>query len=128
MTSCASQLNSLLSNIGLGIKANKCLYERLIVQTALYGAEALGMRSAEGRNVNGLEMKYLRSLVGVSRMDRLRNEDVHMRAGIKKELASRADQLVFIKMVWTCGRNGRVPYDQKGVDGGSLVRVRGRPK
>ena len=47
--------------------------EGVIVPTALYGAEALGMRSAERRKVNVLEMKRLISLVGVSRMDRVRN-------------------------------------------------------
>ena len=45
------------------------------------------MRIAERRRVNVLEMKYLRSLVGVSRMDRVRNEDAHRRAGIDRELA-----------------------------------------
>ena len=50
------------------------------------------MRSAERRKVNVLEMKCLRSLVGVSRMDRVRNEKVHRTAGIERELASRADQ------------------------------------
>ena len=44
--------------------------------------------------MNVLEVKCLRNLVGVSRMDRVRNEEVHRRAGIKKELASRADQRV----------------------------------
>ena len=44
--------------------------------------------------MNVLEMKCLRSLVGISRMDRVRNEEVHMRAGIERELASRADQSV----------------------------------
>ena len=34
-------LKSVLSNIGLGIKA-KCLYKGIIVPTALYGAEAWG--------------------------------------------------------------------------------------
>ena len=52
------------------------------------------MRSAERRKVIVLEMKCLRSLVGVSRMDRVRNEDVHIRAGIGRELASGADQKV----------------------------------
>ena len=33
-------LKSVLSNRGLGIKAKKCLYEGVIVPTALYGAEA----------------------------------------------------------------------------------------
>ena len=80
----------------MGIKAKKCLYDGVIVPTALYGAEAWGMRSPERRKVNVLEMKCLRSLVGVSRMDRVRNEEVRRRAGIERELASRsrADQRV----------------------------------
>ena len=87
-------LKSVLSNGGLRIKAKKCLLEGVIVPTALYGAEAWGMRSVERRKVNVLEMKCLRSLVGVSRMDRVRNEQVSRRAGIKMELASRVDQRV----------------------------------
>ena len=50
------------------------------------------MRSAE-RMKNVLEMKCLRSLVGVSRMDIVSNEEVRRRAGIERE-ASRADQRV----------------------------------
>ena len=49
-----------------GIKARKCLYEGVIVPTALYGAEAWGMRTAERRKVNFLEVKCLRSLVGAN--------------------------------------------------------------
>ena len=67
-------LKSVLSNSGLGIKAKKCLYEGVIVPMALYGAESWGMRSAERRKVNVIKMKCLRSLIGVSRMDRVRNE------------------------------------------------------
>ena len=52
------------------------------------------MRSAERRKVNVLEMKCLISLVVESRMDRVRNEEVRRRAGIERELASRADQRV----------------------------------
>ena len=52
------------------------------------------MRSAERMKVNVLEMKCLRSLVGMSRMDRVRNEEVHRKAGIESELVSRADQIV----------------------------------
>ena len=62
------------------------------------------MRSPERRKVNVLEMKCLRSLVEVSRMDRVRKEEVSRRAGIERELASRADQS--IEMVWACGKNG----------------------
>ena len=73
------------------IKAKKCIYEGLIVTTALYGAEAWGMRSDERRKVNVLEMKCL---VGVSRMDTVRNEEVRRRVGIERESASRSDQRV----------------------------------
>ena len=62
--------------------------------TALYGIEAWGMRSAERRKVNVLEIKCLRSSVRVSRIGRVRDEEVRRRAGIRRELASRADQRV----------------------------------
>ena len=45
-------------------------------------------------SVNVLEMNCLRSLVRVSRMDRVRNEEMRRRIRIKRELASRADQRV----------------------------------
>ena len=47
-------LKTVLSNVGLGIKAKECLYEGVIVPTALYGALAWAMRSAEKRKVNVL--------------------------------------------------------------------------
>ena len=40
------------------------------------------MRSAERKKVNVLKMNCLRSLAGVSRMDRVRNEEVRRGAGI----------------------------------------------
>ena len=50
----------------------------------------------------------MRSLVGVSRMDRVSNEEVRRRAGIERELASRAEysQSESIEMVLACGKNG----------------------
>ena len=115
-------LKSVLSTRELEIKVEKCLYEGVIAPTALYGAEAWGMRSAERRKVNALEMKCLRSLVGVSRMDRVRNEEVRRRAGIEMELASRADQRV-LRWFGHCGKKFCVPYGQKGVECGSKWRA-----
>ena len=87
-------LKSVQSNRGLGIKSKKCLHKGVIVPTVFYGAEAWGMRSAERRKVNVLEMKCLGSLVGVLQMDRVRKEHECRRAGIERELASRAGQRV----------------------------------
>ena len=52
------------------------------------------MRSAERRKVIVLKMKCLRSLVIVSRLYRVRNEEVRWRAGIQSESASTTDQRV----------------------------------
>ena len=50
------------------------------------------MRSAERRKANVLEMKCLRSLVGVSRMDRVRNEEARRRAGIERHFLLLRDE------------------------------------
>ena len=78
----------MLSNGGLAVKAKKCLYEGvIIVPTALYEAEAGKPMSAERRKVNVLQIKCLSGLVEVSRMDRVRKEEVRRRAGIERESA-----------------------------------------
>ena len=60
-------------------------------------------------------------MVEVSRMDRVRNKVVHRRAGIERELASRADQRA---LRWfSMWKNGLVLYGQKGVDAGSKSRT-----
>ena len=86
------------------------------------------MRSAESKKVNVLEMKCLRSLVGVSRMDRVRNEEVLRRAGIERELASRADQRV-LRWFGHVERKDEYRMARRvlmaDVSGG---RVRGRPR
>ena len=88
-------LKSVLNNRGLGINAKQCLHEGvIIIPTALYGAEAWGMRSIDRRKVNVFEIKCLRSLVGVSRIDRVSNEEVCRRADKERELASGVEQRV----------------------------------
>ena len=86
------------------------------------------MRSTDRRKVNVLEMRCLRSLVRVSRIDRVWNEEVRRRAGIERELVSRTDQRV---LRW-CGHVERMDEYRMvrrvfmaEVSGG---RVRGRPR
>ena len=78
--------------------------------------------------MNVLEMKFLKYLVGVSRMNRVRNEEVSRRAGIERELASRADQRVLkwfghVERMDEYRMARRVLFAE--VSGG---RVRGRPR
>ena len=78
--------------------------------------------------MNVLEMKCLKNLVGVSRMNRVRNEEMSRRAGIERELASRADQRVLkwfghVERIDEYRMARRVLFAE--VSGG---RVRGRPR
>ena len=52
------------------------------------------MRSAERREVNVIDIKCLKSFVGVSRKERVRNEEVCRRAPIGRKLASGVHQRV----------------------------------
>ena len=46
---------------------------------------------AERQKLNVFEMKCLRSMTGVSRLDRVRNEVVRARTGVRRDLAARVD-------------------------------------
>ena len=47
----------------------RALYEKVIVPTVMYGSELWGMKKDERKKLNVLEMKCLRSMCGVSRLD-----------------------------------------------------------
>ncbi len=70
----------------LGMSAKKRLYEGVVIPTALYGAETWNMGVAERKRLNVMEMRYLRSMCGVTRMDRVRNEEVRRRSGVVKRV------------------------------------------
>ena len=72
--------------------------------------------------MNVFEMKCLRSLVGESRTDRVRNEDERRRAGIERELASRADQRV-LRWFGHVERMDEYRMARLGVDGRSQWRT-----
>ena len=72
----------------------KCLHEGIIVPTVLYSAEAWIIIVLRELTCYILKMKCLRSLVRMSRMDRVRNEQVHRRSGIERELASNVDRRI----------------------------------
>ena len=52
------------------------------------------MKVTERQKLNVFEMKCLRSMTGVSRLDRVRNEIVRARTGVRRELAARVDMNV----------------------------------
>ena len=76
------------------MNVKKVLYEKVVVPTVMYGSESWGMKATERQKLNVFEMKCLRSMTGVSRLDRVRNEVVRARTGVRRELAARVDMNV----------------------------------
>ena len=56
------------------MSARRRLYERIMVPTALYGAETWPMGAAERKRLNVGEMGCLISMCGVTLMNQMRNE------------------------------------------------------
>ncbi len=52
------------------------------------------MRESERNRLDVFEMKCLKSIVGVTIMDRVSNEEVRRRAGIVRKMSERTDQSV----------------------------------
>ena len=52
------------------------------------------MKASERQKLKVFEMKCLRSMAGVTRLDRLKNEEVRERTGVRKELATKVDMNV----------------------------------
>ena len=86
-------LKGVMKNRGLGMNV-KVLYEKVVVLTVMYGSESWGMKVTERQKPNVCEMKCLRSMTGVSRLDRVRNEEVRARTGVRRELTARVDMNV----------------------------------
>lgn len=87
-------MKGVIKGRGVGMSVKKVLYEKLIVPTVLYGAESWGTRAAERQKLNVFEMRCLRSMAGVTRLDRIRNEEVRRRTGVGRELATQVDRSV----------------------------------
>ena len=75
------------------LNVKKCVYERVIVSTVLYGAETWGLRESERKKMNVFEMRCLSSMIGVTRHDRVRNTVIRERMLIA--ISGRADKSVF---------------------------------
>ncbi len=91
---CMGGMKSVLRIRGLGMNAKRKFYEGVVVPTALYGSDTLNVRKSERNRLDVFEMRCLRSMVGVTRMERVRNEEVSSRAGIVRKMSETVDHKV----------------------------------
>ncbi|XP_068237184.1 uncharacterized protein [Palaemon carinicauda] len=73
------------------MNVKRVLYEKVIVPTVMYGWEVLGMKVTERQKLKVLVMKSLSSMAGVSRLERVTNEVVRVKTGVRNDSAARMD-------------------------------------
>ena len=86
------------------------------------------MKEANRRQQDVFEMGCLRNMVGVSSLDRVRNEEVRRRAGVERKLSEKVDQRVlgwYGHVVRMC--EVRLTQSVCRAEAGR-VRLRGRPE
>ena len=52
------------------------MYEGVVVPNMIYGSETWNMSVSDRARLEVVEMKYLRTICGLTRLDRVRNVDI----------------------------------------------------
>ena len=59
----------------------------MVVPALMYGSETWTLQKRHRSRIQAMEMRYLRKIEGVTRLDRLSNEDIRRRLGAEAVLA-----------------------------------------
>jgi exonuclease III len=121
-----------LSNIwnchNLTLKIKMQVFEAMVVPVLMHGSECWTMREEEERRILVAEMCWLRRILGTSRLQHIRNDDIRLRTGMQ---VSTVDRIKARRLRWfghvSRMDTDRIPYLalHTSVDG---VRSRGRPR
>ena len=79
------ELGSVIRGRSLSIEVKKNLRESIVLPTLSYGSEMWKWNTSDQSKIRAVEMTYLRAGVGVTRMDRISNEEVYERYGMAEE-------------------------------------------
>jgi hypothetical protein len=112
----------------LSMEAKMGMYNGIVVPTGMYGSEVWISDENTRHRMNVMEMACLRSMCGVTRMERLRNVEIRRRCGNTRSMGDKTDQSV---LRWY-GHMERMENKRLGkkiyVSDVARVRKRGRPR
>ena len=100
---CAGMLKNVWKNTNVLMETKRGMYEGISVPTALYGSEAWVLENKVKNRMDVAKMSCLRSMCGVTRRDRVRNEEIRRRCGLQRSLSERGKQQSCGGLdIWTC--------------------------
>ena len=88
----AGAIKSLVNTKGLSMECTRVLHESMLVQTLLYGSEITVWYEKYRSRVQAVQMDNLRSVLGVRRIDRMRNERIRELCGVEKGINERINE------------------------------------
>ncbi|KAI5642761.1 hypothetical protein NE865_05287 [Phthorimaea operculella] len=68
--------------------SNKAVHRGVLVPTLMYGSESWVWQKKHESRINAVEMRALRSMIGVKLSDRIRNSVIRERCGIKEDIVT----------------------------------------
>ena len=84
---------SLVNTRGLQLDCAMVLQEALLVPVLLYTSKTIISRENEGSRFRAIQMKNLRGLLGIRRMDKVPNTWIEV-GGVTKEMDENIDEIV----------------------------------
>lgn len=104
------------------------VYESLVLSVLLYNSETWTLKLTQQNRLRMFEMACLRKIEGVTRRDRIRNEEIRSRLGSRPDIITRIQQRRLRYFGHVC-RMGRDRYPKIAMNGYVHgQRARGRPK
>ena len=76
------------------MQCTKVLHESMLVQALMYGSEVTMWKHKYRTKVQAVQMDNLRSMLGVRRIDKMRNERIRELCGVKKGINERINECV----------------------------------
>ena len=90
----AGALGSLWKRRNISREAKVGMFEGIVEPSLMYGSEVWVLNKSERKKIEAVEMNCLRSICGVRRIDRVRNEEVRRVCGKERSVGMKIDQSV----------------------------------
>ena len=121
------RLNSIWTSKNINNHTKMQLYQTLILSILLYGAESWTMKKDDKNRLHVFEMTCLRRILGVTRLDKIRNTKIKESLNLDQDVLNR----IVVKRLKYFGHINRMQntrYPKKAMEGNVIGhRPRGRP-
>ena len=104
-------LNTIWASKDISQETKLRVYRSLVLSILLYNSEAWTLKESDKRRLLVFEMSVLRRILGVSRRDRRRNEDIRLFLGLSRNVAEEVQRCRLMYFGHVCRMEAvRFPY------------------